>query len=119
MNRSEDVSAWPPSRYFREVVMSQPDGRLLVYAGVLNWATGSLLIMGATSGFGFVRGLHPLLFALMPFVGLIWFLRSSPPPRLTAHFNRWRKPWQRTVDVVFQLFPALLPWWVIFTDAAR
>src|SRR6185503_16331454 len=39
----EDVSRWPLGRYFREVVAVQPAGRLLLFAGKVNWGVGLLI----------------------------------------------------------------------------
>lgn len=41
----EDVSRWPVSRYFREVVAAQPDGRILLAFGKLNIVVGCLLAL--------------------------------------------------------------------------
>ena len=106
-NQFEDVLHWPVSRYFRQVVMSQPDGRLLGYSVLINWFVGLMLLLLMVGGIG------------APLMGFIWFLRSSPPPQLIAFFSRWRSPIRRNVDTAFQLIPALLPWGVLIQDMVR
>jgi hypothetical protein len=100
--------------------MSQPDGRLLGYSALINWVVGSLLLFLLVGGVGTpLRGVHPLLFLVAPLMGFLWFLRSSPPPQLTAFFSRWRSPGRRKIDTAFQLLPALLPWFVLVRDTVR
>ena len=119
-NQFEDVSHWPVSRYVREVVMSQPDGRVLGYSALINWFVGPLLLFLMVGGVGApLRGVHSLLFIGAPLMGFVWFLRSSPPPQLTAFFSRWRGPGRRNIDTAFQFIPALLPWFVLIRDTVR
>ena len=116
-NQFEDVSHWSVSRYFREVVMTQPDGRVLGYSALINWFVGLLLLFPIVWGLGIpLRGVHSVLFLGTPLMGFVWFLRSSPPPQLTAFFSRWRSPNRRNTDTVFQFIPALLPWFVLIRD---
>src|SRR5918999_3644969 len=108
----EDVSRWPISRYFKEVVASQPDGRFLLVAAKINWCVGalaafSLLFIPISQHLAW---LHVALFFCMPLVGFLWFLRDMPSPRFTVFEHVLRQPWQRKIDTAFQLFPALLPW---------
>ena len=117
----EDVSRWPVGRYFREVVAVQPDGRILLIAGKLNWCVGfliacSLVIMPTLSPLAWV---HVVAFLAMPLIGFLWFLRSMPAPQLTAYEHMWRKPWQRKIDALFQLIPAFLPWVVLVNSYVR
>jgi len=52
-------------------------------------------------------------------VGFLWFIRNMPPPQLTAYEQVLRKPWQRRLDTLFQLIPALLPWVVLAKSYVR
>lgn len=111
----EDLSRWPVSRYLREVVASQPDGRLLLWAGALNWCVGAALALSLMSiplspRIGWV---HAVLFFGTPLIGFAWLLRDMPPPQLTFFERVWRQPWQRKGDTLFQVVPALLPWVVL------
>lgn len=111
----EDVSRWPISRYFREVVASQADGRVLLLFGKLNLAVGllvalSLIFKPITPHIGWV---HVVFFLCMPIVGLLWFVRDMPAPTLTAYVDVVRPHWQRKVSALIQLIPALLPWVVL------
>lgn len=100
--------------------MSHPDGRLLGYSAFINWFVGFLLLLLMVGGVGApLRGVHSLLFLGAPLMGFMWFLRSSPPPQLTAFFSQWRSPVRRNVDTAFQLIPALLPWGVLVHDIVR
>lgn len=108
----EDVSRWPVARYFREVVAAQPDGRVLLFAGKVNWCVGfliacSLIFMPISQHLAWV---HVVVFLGMPLIGFVWFIRNMPAPQLTAYEHVLRKPWQRRIDVLFQLIPAFLPW---------
>ena len=114
-NKFEDVWRWPISRYVREVVASQPEGRLWLFAAKLNSGIGvliaaSLLFIPLAQHLAWV---HVVLFLGMPLVGFIWFIRDMPSPTHTAFERDLRRPWQRKVDFLFQLFPALLPWVVL------
>ena len=117
----EDVSRWPLGRYFREVVASQPDGRLLLLAGKINWCVGSLsaLILLFVPIFQRLTWLHVGLFFCMPLIGFMWFIRDMPSPQFTAYEHVLRKPWQRGIDTLFQLIPALLPWVVLVEAYVR
>jgi len=111
----EDVSRWPVSRYIREVVAVQPDGRVLLFFGKLNLAVGvlttlSLLFAPVSPDLAWV---HVVLFCAMPLAGFVWFLRDMPSPTLTAFEPIIRRPWKRIGDALFQLFPALFPWVVL------
>ena len=108
----EDVSRWPVSRYFREVVAAQPDGRVLLIFGRLNAVAGSLLalwllIVSPSSNLG---GVHVLLLLGLPLVGFVWFLKDMPSPQLTAFEHIMREPWQRKISVVLQILVGLAPW---------
>lgn len=108
----EDVSRWPVSRYFREVVAAQPDGRVLLTFGRLNIVAGCLLglwllIASPSSNLG---GVHIVLLIGLPLVGFVWFLKDMPSPQLTAFEHIMREPWQRKISVVLQLFVGLAPW---------
>lgn len=111
----EDVSRWPVSRYFREVVAVQLDGKVMLFFGKLNLAVGllvalSLLFAPISSDIAWI---HVVLFMGMPLVGFLWFVRDMPSPTLTAFEPIIREPWQRAGDTLFQLVPALLPWVVL------
>jgi hypothetical protein len=117
----EDVSHWPVGRYFREVVAAQPDGRVLLFAGKVNWCVGfllasSLLFMPISRSLGWV---HVVLYLAMPLLGFLWFIRNMPSPQLTAYEHVWRNRWQRRIDTLFQLIPALLPWVVLVKSHVR
>jgi hypothetical protein len=119
--RFEDVSRWPLGRYFRDVVAAKPDGRVLLVSGKVNCCVGlliacSLLIMPISQRLGWI---HVVLFVGMPLIGFLWFVRNMPSPQLTAYEPVWRKPWQRKVDTLFQLIPALLPWVVLMKSYVR
>ncbi|WP_234267570.1 hypothetical protein [Hydrogenophaga sp. NFH-34] len=108
----EDVSHWPVSRYVREVVAAQPDGRVLLAFGKLNIVVGCLLAMwlvisapGSNLG-----GVHVVLLLGLPLVGFVWFLKDMPSPRLTAFEHIMREPWQRKISVGLQLVVGLAPW---------
>jgi hypothetical protein len=108
----EDVSRWPVSRYFREVVAAQPDGRVLLAFGKLNIVVGCLLalwllVAAPSSKLG---GVHVVLFLGLPLVGFVWFLKDMPPPQLTAFEHIMRAPWQRKISVGLQLIVGLAPW---------
>jgi hypothetical protein len=119
--RFEDVSRWPIGRYFREVVATKPDGRVLLFSAKVNWGVGllvacSLMFMPISQHFAWV---HVILFLAMPVVGFFWFVRDMPSPHLTASEPILRKPWQRRIDTLFQLIPALLPWLVLAQSHER
>jgi len=119
--RFEDVSRWPLGRYFREVAAAKPDGRVLLFSGRVNWCVGlliacSLIFMPISQRLEWV---HVVLFLGMPLVGFLWFIRNMPPPQLTAYEQVLRKPWQRRLDTLFQLIPALLPWVVLAKSYVR
>ena len=111
----EDVSRRPVGRYFREVVAVQPDGRVLLVAGKVNWCVGFLIACSVTFMPISPRlaWIHVVVFFGMPLIGFLWFLRNMPSPQLTAYEHMWRKPWQRKIDALFQLIPAFLPWVVL------
>lgn len=117
----EDVSRWPISRYFREVVASQPDGRILLFFGKVNITVGvlvalSLIFAPITSHIGLV---HVLLLICMPLIGLVWFVRDMPVPTLTAYVDVVRPHWQCKVSALIQLIPALLPWVALVKSHVR
>ena len=117
----EDVSRWPVSRYMREIVATQPDGRVVLFFGKVNLSTGvllavSLLYMPVLPHLTWV---HVILFLGMPLIGFVWFVKDMPSPELTAFEHIMRQPWQRMVSVLFQLFPALLPWYAIVKSHVR
>ena len=117
----EDVSRWPISRYFREVVASQPDGRVLLLFGKVNLVVGSLIALSLifapiTPQIGLV---HVLLFLCMPIIGFVWFVRDMPAPTLTAYVDVVRPQWQRKVSTLIQVVPALLPWVVLVKSHVR
>lgn len=117
----EDVSRWQVARYIREVVAVQPDGRVLLLAGKVNWCVGfliacSLMFLPISQHLAW---LHVVVFLGMPLIGFLWFIRNMPSPQLTAHEPLWRKPWQRRIDAWFQLIPALLPWVVLAKSYVR
>lgn len=117
----EDVSHWPIGRYFREVVATQPDGRVLLLAGKINWAVG-VLIAGSllfVPVFQQLAWVHVVLFLGMPLIGFIWFIRNMPSPQPTAYEHVLREPWQRKLDTLFQLIPALLPWLILVKSHVR
>ncbi len=108
----EDVSRWPVSRYFREVVAAQPDGRVLLFLGKANLVAGCLLALwlvlapqSTTLG-----GVHVVLFLGFPLLGFVWFVQDMPPPQLTAFEHIIREPWQRKISVGLQLLLGLAPW---------
>jgi hypothetical protein len=80
----EDVSRWPVARYLRAVVAAQPDGRVLLFAGKVNWCIGFLiacsLIFMPISHLAWV---HVVVFLGMPLIGFLWFIRNMPSPQLT------------------------------------
>lgn len=108
----EDVSRWPVSRYFREVVASQPDGRVLLSLGKANLVAGCLLALWLVLAPQSISlgGVHVVLFLGLPLVGFVWFLKDMPSPQLTAFEHIVREPWQRTVSVGLQLIVGLAPW---------
>lgn len=117
----EDVSRWPISRYFRVVVATQPDGRVLLFSGKVNLLVGSLIALSLiyapiTPQIGWV---HVLLFVCMPILGLVMFVRDMPPPTLTAYVDVVRPQWQRKVSAVIQVVHALLPWVVLVKSHVR
>jgi len=117
----EDVSRWPVSRYFREVVASQPDGRVLLLSAKINWCAGiaaaiSLLFFPVSPHLAWV---HVVLFLGMPLLGFIWFLRDMPSPTLTNFEHIWRQPWQRQISFWWQFIPAFLPWLVLVNSYVR
>jgi hypothetical protein len=116
----EDVSRWPVARYLRAVVAAQPDGRVLLFAGKVNWCIGFLiacsLIFMPISHLAWV---HVVVFLGMPLIGFLWFIRNMPSPQLTVYEHMWRKPWQRKIDALFQLIPAFLPWVVLAKSYVR
>lgn len=108
----ENVWRWPVSRYLREVVGSQPEGRILLHFGKLNLSVGLVLLL---SRLFFplsphLSWVHVVLFLGMPMVGFLWFVRNMPS---------LREPWQRKVDALFQLLPALFPWFAIVESHVR
>ena len=64
----EDVSRWPVSRYFREVVASQPDGRVLLSLGKANLVAGCLLALWLVLAPQSISlgGVHVVLFLGLP-----------------------------------------------------
>jgi hypothetical protein len=117
----EDVARWPISRYFREVVAAQPDGRVLLMFGWLNVVAGCLLalwllVASPSSNLG---GVHVVLLLGLPLVGFVWFLKDMPSPQLTAFEHIMREPWQRNISVVLQLFVGLAPWAAIAKTILR
>jgi hypothetical protein len=117
----EDVSRYLVSRYLREVVASQPDGRVVLFFGKLNLGVGvvlalSLLFMPFLPHLAWV---HVVLFLGMPLIGFVWFLRDMPSPRFTAFEHIMRAPWERKVSGLFQLFPALFPWYALVESHVR
>lgn len=117
----EDVSRWPVSRYFREVVAAQPDGRVLLTLGRLNILTGCLLVLWLLIGSPSdnLGGVHVVLFLGLPLVGFVWFLKDMPSPQLTAFEHIMREPWQRKISVGLQLIVGLAPWAAIFESLIR
>ena len=117
----EDVSHWSVSRFFRDVVRAQPDGRLLFRSGQVNWLVGGLLAISllTTPISSHLAWFHVVAFFLTPFMGAMWFLRSMPPPQLTALEGKWRTPFRRRGDTLLQLVPALLPWLVLLKSHVR
>ncbi|WP_157451398.1 hypothetical protein [Caldimonas taiwanensis] len=117
----EDVSRWPVSRYFREVVAAQPDGRVLLAFGKLNIVVGCLLalwllVAAPSSNLG---GVHVVLLLGFPLVGFVWFLKDMPSPQLTAFEHIMRAPWQRKISVGLQIFVGLAPWAAIAKAVLR
>lgn len=114
----EDVSRWPVSRYFREVVAAQPDGRVLLFFGRSNIPVGVLILLSLLFAplSENLAVIHAVLFLGMPLLGFVWFLKDMPSPTLTAFESVIREPWQRMVSVALQLFVGLLPW-VVLVDA--
>jgi hypothetical protein len=101
----EDVSRWPVSRYFREVVAAQPDGRVLLALGRVNLIAGCLLALWLllSPQSGNLGGVHVVPLLGLPLVGFVWFLQDMPPPQLTAFEHIMRAPWQRKISVGLQL----------------
>lgn len=117
----EDVSRWPVSRYFREVVATQPDGRVLLFFGRANLIPGGLialwLLLSPESGD--LGGVHVVLFFGLPLVGLVWFIKDMPSPELTAFEHIVREPWQRKIAVGLQLIVGLAPWAAVIDALMR
>lgn len=117
----EDVSRWPVSRYMREIMASQPDGRVVLFFGKVNLSTGVLLAVSLLymPVLPHLMWVHVILFLGMPLIGFVWFVKDMPSPELTAFEHIMRQPWQRMVSILFQLFPALLPWYALVESHVR
>jgi hypothetical protein len=117
----EDVSRWPVSRYFREVVAAQPDGRVLLSLGRVNLIAGCLLALWLllSPQSGNLGGVHVVLLLGLPLVGFVWFLKDMPSPQLTAFEHIVREPWQRKISVALQLIVGLAPWAAVIDAQLR
>jgi hypothetical protein len=107
-----DYTHWPVSRYIREVVPSQPHGRLLIFFAKVNLCVGLLLAL-SLSFFPLMEHVawsHVVIFLCTPLVGFIMFMRDMT-------FDT--RQWQRVLSGLVQLVFALLPWGILIRDHVR
>lgn len=97
---------WPVSRFVREFLPMHWDGCVVLTSIVVNWGGGllSILALFLFANPAPLAWVHVVLFGAMPVVGFVWFVRDSVS---------WRERWQVLVSIVFQVFWALLPWFVL------
>lgn len=94
------------TKFISAAVSSGIPGHVLLISLLVNWAAGlcSLICLLFLKNLIHIEWLHVVLFLGMPLVGFVWFLRDT----YLSHSK-----FRQIVDGIFQLFPALFPWFVL------
>ena len=92
----------------------------MLWAGGINLLAAAVLagVLMIAPSTQFASWWNVAIFAAMPVMGLIIFVRDMPPPELTFYEAQIRQPWQRLVNGVLHIVFAFVPWWLLVTQNA-